>query len=240
MIAGNREATLVSTSTQFDNGAEVNVIDQRFALEYNLELVEAPLSSIKWMDDNTTFCYVVYLVHYKLQDSWSHIKRCSYIFYVIAKEDNSPFVLRLLTLIDKDIVIDIAKRIWRFDVDAYTYEILSSQDFVNALKGEKLVYALVITGIFDASTREHHIDEALTNTLQSQTADAAPKLSEKLCEYEDVFLIEEVGRLPSHEERDHVIETTAESSFDSLYNLSNTELATLRTYLDDALAKDWI
>ena len=63
---------------------------------------------------------------------------------------------------------------------------------------------------------------------------------EKLREYEDVFSIKEVGRLSSHEERDHVIETIAKSSFDSLYNLSNTELATLRIYLDDVLAKDWI
>ena len=66
VIAEDREATLISTSTQFNNGVEVNVIDQRFALEHNLELVEAPLSSVKWMDDNTTFCYVVYLVHYEL------------------------------------------------------------------------------------------------------------------------------------------------------------------------------
>ena len=100
------------------------------------------------------------------------------------------------------------------------------------------MYALVITDIFDTSARKHHLDEVLANILQSQVADAISKLSEKLREYEDVFLIEEVDRLSSHEGRDHVIETTAESSFDSLYNLSNTELATLRTYLDDILAKD--
>ena len=102
------------------------------------------------------------------------------------------------------------------------------------------MYALVITGIFGASARKYHINEVLTNTLQSQPADAVSKLSEKLREYEDVFSIEEVDRLPSHEERDYVIETTAKSLFDSLYNLSNIELATLRTYLDDILTKDWI
>ena len=100
------------------------------------------------------------------------------------------------------------------------------------------MYALIITDISDASIREHHIDEALTNTLQSQVADAASKLSEKLREYEDVFLIEEVDRLSSHEERDHIIETIAKSSFDSLYNLSNTKLTILRTYLNDILAKN--
>ena len=61
---------------------------------------------------------------------------------------------------------------------------------------------------------------------------------EKLREYEDVFLIEEVDRLSSHEERDYVIKTITKSLFDLLYNLSNIELATLRTYLDDILTKD--
>ena len=98
----------------------------------------------------------------------------------------------------------------------------------------------MITDIFDASVREHHINKVLTNISQSQITDAAPKLSEKLREYEDVFSTEEVDRLPSHEERNYAIETIAKPLFNSLYNLSNTELAALRTYLDDVLAKDWI
>ena len=98
----------------------------------------------------------------------------------------------------------------------------------------------MIINNFDTSARKHHINEVLTNTLQSQIADAISKLSEKLREYEDVFLIEEVDRLSSHEERDYVIKTIAKSLFDLLYNLFNIELATLRTYLNDILAKDWI
>ena len=100
------------------------------------------------------------------------------------------------------------------------------------------MYALMIIDIFDASARKHHINEVLANILQSQIADAVSKLSEKLREYEDVFLIEEVDRLSSHEERDYVIKTIAKSLFDLLYNLSNIELATLRTYLNDVLTKD--
>ena len=62
-------------------------------------------------------------------------------------------------------MINIVKRIWRFDIDTYTHKILSSQDFANALKGEKLIYALVIIDIFDALVRKYHIDEVLTNIL---------------------------------------------------------------------------
>ena len=53
----------------FDFGAEVNIIDQSFALANDLEPIEAPLLSPQWLDENTTYCYTAYLVSYELQDS---------------------------------------------------------------------------------------------------------------------------------------------------------------------------
>jgi len=61
-----------------------------------------------------------------------------------------------------------------------------------------------------------------------------------LKEYEDVFLIESADKLSLHEDHDHAIEITAESSYESLYNLLNTELMILRQYLNTVLAKEWI
>ncbi len=72
----------------------------------------------------------------------------------------------------------------------------------------------------------------ITNTLKTQT------LLVELKEYEDVFLTESVDKLLLHEDHDHAIEITAESSYELLYNLLNTELATLKQYLDDVLAKE--
>jgi len=60
----------------------------------------------------------------------------------------------------------------------------------------------------------------------------------KLKEYEDVFLTESANKLSLHEDHDYAIEITAKSSYESLYNLLNTELTTLRQYLDDVLAKE--
>ncbi len=74
----------------------------------------------------------------------------------------------------------------------------------------------------------------ITNTLKTQT------LLIELKEYENVFLTESVNKLLLHENHDHAIEITAESSYESLYNLLNTELVTLRQYLDNVLAKEWI
>ena len=69
VITDNVELTKVLFRIHFDSGAEVNVIDQSFALANNLEPTEAPLSSPQWMNGNTRFCYTAYLVNYELQDS---------------------------------------------------------------------------------------------------------------------------------------------------------------------------
>ncbi len=74
----------------------------------------------------------------------------------------------------------------------------------------------------------------ITNMLETQI------LLIKLKEYKDVFLIESADKLSLHEDHDHAIEITAKSSYKSLYNLLNTELVTLRQYLDDVLTKHWI
>jgi len=72
----------------------------------------------------------------------------------------------------------------------------------------------------------------ITNVLETQI------LLVELKEYKDVFLIESADKLSLHENHDHAIEITAESSYESLYNLLNTKLMTLKQYLNDVLAKE--
>jgi len=74
----------------------------------------------------------------------------------------------------------------------------------------------------------------ITNALKTQT------LLVKLKEYKDVFLTESADKLSLHEDHDHAIEITAKSLYESLYNLLNTELTTLKQYLNHVLAKEWI
>ncbi len=72
----------------------------------------------------------------------------------------------------------------------------------------------------------------ITNALETQT------LLVKLKEYEDVFLTESIDKLLLHKNHDHAIKITAKSLYESLYNLLNTELVTLKQYLDNVLAKE--
>jgi len=72
----------------------------------------------------------------------------------------------------------------------------------------------------------------ITNAFETQI------LLVELKEYEDVFLIENVDKLLLHEDYDHAIKITVKSSYELLYNLSNTELTTLKQYLNDVLVKE--
>ncbi len=123
-------------------------------------------------------------------------------------------------------------------MNEHAFELFFAQVFVKALQDESTVYALVMINVVKELIVEHQVKamnnvmSCITNALKTQT------LLVELKEYEDVFLIESVDKLLLHEDHDHAIEITAESSYKSLYNLLNTELATLRQYLDNVLAKE--
>ncbi len=123
-------------------------------------------------------------------------------------------------------------------MNKHAFELFFAQAFAKALQDESTVYAFVMINIIKKLIVEHQVKamnnaiSCITNALEMQT------LLVKLKEYEDVFSIKSANKLSLHEEHDHAIEITAESSYKSLYNLLNTELVTLRQYLDDVLVKE--
>ena len=76
------------------------------------------------------------------------------------------------------------------------------------------------------------IHHDITNAFKMQL------LLVKLKKYKDVFLTESVDKLFLHENHDHAIKITAKSSYNLLYNLSNTKLVTLKQYLNNVLVKE--
>ena len=238
VITDNVKLTKVPLRIHFDTGAEVNVIDQSFALANDLKPIEAPLPSLQWMNRNTGFCYTAYFVSYELQDSWRYTKQCNHVFYAISKHNNPPMVLGMPAMTDERIKVNVAERIWRFGIVAKAFEVLPPQEFADTIAEESLVYALLI---LDVDVKGQRVYALKTDAFRTKpNVDTAPKLPDELKEYKDIFLTEEAGCLPSYKGRNHVIETTAEPPFELLYNLSNIELAELRRYLDDTLAKRWI
>ena len=102
------------------------------------------------------------------------------------------------------------------------------------------MYAFVMINVVKELIVKHQVKAMnnvmsyIINALKTQT------LLIELKEYEDVFSIKSINKLFLHEDHNHAIKITAESSYESLYNLLNIELTTLRQYLNDVLAKEWI
>ncbi len=204
-----------------------------------MSLLNVDLSRSIWINDQNVYCYDVYKMCYRLRDSWNIEKKDISIFYAIDKKESS-LVLSMLNMQFKHIQINMIARMWCFNVNEHVFELFFAQAFAKVLQDESTVYALVMINVVKESIVEHQVKtmnnmmSCITNALKAQT------LLVELKEYKDVFLIENADKLSLHEDHDHAIEITAKSSYELLYNLLNTELMTLRLYLNNVLAKEWI
>jgi 3-isopropylmalate dehydratase small subunit len=123
-------------------------------------------------------------------------------------------------------------------VNEHVFKLFIAKVFAKVFQNEFTVYAFIMCNIVKELTVEHQVKALnnemsyIINTFKTQI------LFIELKEYKDVFSIENVNKLSLHEKHDHAIEITAESSYDLLYNLLNTELVTLRQYVNDVLIKE--
>ena len=62
--------TWKETSVMLDIGAEVNVINQRFAMECNFKTLNAELPTYSWLNKTQAHCYEAYKVPLRMKDSW--------------------------------------------------------------------------------------------------------------------------------------------------------------------------
>jgi len=217
----------------------MNVISQRFIIEQDMSLLNVDLSRFIWMNDQSVYCYNVYKMCYWLRDSWNIEKKDISIFYAINKKELF-LILSMSNMQFKRIWINMIARTWGFDVNEHAFELFFAQVFAKVLQDKFTVYAFVMINIIKESIIEHQVKAInnaashIINALETQI------LLVELKEYENVFSTKNANKLSLHEDHDHAIKITAESSYESLYNLLNTELTTLIQYLNDVLAKEWI
>ena len=128
-------------------------------------------------------------------------------------------------LSQQKIMINSQAQRWRFKIRINKFEISNSQIFDEQLNDRQEVFALICVGVVQT-----HVDKS------------EQRVSKQLRHFENQFDNAKIDILSEQEEEDHAIDLIEgkESSFMFLYNLSQTELAELRRYIDDALTKDWI
>ena len=213
-----------------DTGAEVNVISQHFVIEHQLTRMDVPLPQPQFLDGQKTYCFGAYKLRYQLTNSWGQSRDCEHVFYALEKP-GPPFVLGLPALKAERVQINCGTKVWRFNIKEDLIELQSSEDFAKEIQDQPSIYAVIWIGPTNDPKQEVRI----------QSVDAAPTLPEEYCNYADVFSVENAGLLPAHKASDHAIDLDGKDPpYRPLYNLSNTKLGVLQTYLDDALAKGWI
>jgi len=88
-----------------------------------------------------------------------------------------------------------------------------SEVFVNNIQNQSAVYGLLM------------MSESVSSITVIYVVSKMLMLSQQYNKYVDVFSEENVDKLSSHQDHNHVIETERhELLYDSLYNLSETEL----------------
>ncbi len=205
---------------------EMNVISQCFIIKQSMSLLNINLLRSILMNNQNVYCYDIYKMCYWLRNSWSIEKKDISIFYAIDKKE-SLLVLSMLNMQFECIWINIIARTWCFDVNEHIFELFFTQAFAKALQDEFTVYALIMINVVKESIVEHQVKvmnmmSCITNAFEVQT------LLVELKKYKNVFSINSADKLSLHEDHDHAIEIIAKSSYESLYNLLNTELMILR------------
>ena len=207
-----------------DPGAKINLIQQKFALQWDLRPVSAALPRPGFLDGEARYCYNAYDLEYHLVDSWGQHRKCTTLFYAVDYV-GPDVILGMPMLSQEGITVDPQAGSWRYKIRTNKFEISGPEAFEEVLEGQPQVFALVCAGVTQA-----HVDKP------------ERQVPNQIRHFKDQFDNDKAGILPEQGKGDHAIDLMEgkEPPFMPLYNLSQTELAELRRYIDDALAKGWI
>ena len=209
-----------------DPGAKINLINQAYVTQWEIPSVSAALPLPGFLDGESRYCYGAHELTYDLVDSWGQRRQCTTLFYAV-NYSGPDVIFGMPMLADQAILVDPQTASWRFQIRTSKLSLEAPKQFARNLESQKEVYALICAAV---DTRE---------TEESRNLN---KLPDELADYADQYDDQKAGILPEQGRGDHAIDLVEnqEPPFMSLYNLSQTELAELRRYLDDALLKGWI
>ena len=209
-----------------DLGAKINLIKQAFVTQWELPALSAALPRPGFLDGKAQYCYGAHELTYHLVDSWGQHRQVTTLFYAVDFE-GPDVIFGMPMLADESIIVDPAEATWRFKINAKNLAIEEPKDFAKNLNGEKAVFALVCAGVGEVTATNDSV---------------VPTVPEQVKEYSEQFDDKKAGLLPEQKGSHHAIDLMEgqEPPFMALYNLSQKELAELRRYLEDALAKGWI
>ena len=183
------------------------------------------LPILRVVNQQNLHTYGAYNVRLELTDDYG-VRRTTLRPYLAIDRDpgDSQILLGMTTLTELKILIDCQTYQWQYKLDKTSIRIDSFQRFQKRTRGAK-VYALVEVN--------HLISLGVTLTSE---------LPQILRKYLDVFSANNAKKLAPHRDIDLAIELQSgkEPPYGPIYPLSQTELAALREFLEENLAKGFI
>lgn len=195
-------------------------------MEHDLEKIEnADLPSAFAFHGSPAYCYGAYRLRLRFEDSWEGVRDTEDVFYAMDLV-GSPVILGRVWRRKQGVVVDASTDRWRYGITADALRISPPEEFAEELGGRTQVFALLVSA-------------AEGNSV---TKEGTTELPAELQEFTSVFEYEDIANLPRPPGAEHAIPLLEgkQPPFRPLYNLSGTELGTLREYLDTAMANGWI
>jgi RNase H-like domain found in reverse transcriptase/Reverse transcriptase (RNA-dependent DNA polymerase)/Integrase zinc binding domain/Chromo (CHRromatin Organisation MOdifier) domain len=229
-----------------DSAAEVSFISQHMALQWNLPKVHGTPGEAELANGVGTHVYGAYRMSFDVKDSFGQQKHILCNFWGIDRTDHRP-IIGMNVLKSMRILLFPPTSEFRFAAKSDKFEIISPKDLKKDIERGACVYTLLCFHKDSLSTpcvadismlidgRDGRVDSPPLDN--EQLSPLPPELAPE--DYEDVFWSQKSDQTPC-EGVEHAIETIGDPPFGPIYNLSAPELAELRQYLDDNLAKGWI
>jgi hypothetical protein len=142
-------------------------------------------------------------------------------------------------MIELDLAVHPKSRNWRYSIGEHDLQVVSPKRFAKiarqeANRGMSHIYTVICQG----QPMDDLPGHTITRIAAAATVDSETEKEAIIRDFPEVTEIPEV-QIPI-KGVEHVIETTKDPPFVPIYNLSETELASLREYLNKGLDRGWI
>jgi len=210
-----------------DGCADVNLVSQAFVQQHELRPLEkAELPTTKSFSGQAAYCYGAHELRVRITDSAGVQRETRDVFYAMDTV-GPPILLGRPWQKKQGIVMDMSDDRWRYGVGTESISLRSAAEFVGDTADATHVYAVICSA---------------AGATQAPSTGGEYDLPPELRDFESVFDYKDIANLPQPVGAEHpiVLEDGKRPPFRPLYNMSHTELGTLREYLDTAMANGWI
>src|SRR6266536_3247566 len=209
-----------------DTHVEVDLVDIQLVRQLCLKPCQnQELPILRAVNQQNLHTYGAYNLQLELTDHYG-VRRTTLRPYIAIDQDvgDSQILLGMTALTELKILVDCESYQWQYKFDKTDVRVESYKRFQKRIKGTK-VYALIEVNHLIASQRE-----------------LARRLPQSLRDFLDVFSETNAKKLALHWGIDLAIDLLPgkEPPYGPIYPLSQTELAALREFLEENLAKGFI